>query len=189
VAGVPETKGSAFISAVSALKKMAPDRFEKFLETLSPEAAALMRRPPLPVTWVPADHWFAILEAAHKHLFDGDETKMFEFGRLTLLSDLKTIYRFFIRFMSPQFVIDRAAKLWETYTRNSGHLVAKPVGEKSCDVFYKDLPKKGMSAAYWAYQRGCVAAAIEATGMKNIQVVLLAGGGTNNQAILRCSWG
>jgi hypothetical protein len=188
VAG-PETKGSAFISALGALKKMVPPAtFEAMLPRLPPDVADLVRKPPLPVAWVPSEIWFGLIYGAYEHLFNRDEQKLFELGRVALLSDLRGVYKVFVKLLSPQFVIDRGTRLWDTYARNSGHLRAEPVGDKACDVFYQNLPKGLIRPEYWSYQRGAVAAAIEATGMKGIEVVVLAGGGSSNQAILRCSW-
>jgi hypothetical protein len=188
VAG-PETKGSAFISAVNALKKMAPPAaFERMVESLPPEAAQLVRKPPLPVEWLPSKLWFDVIYGAHRHLFNGDDEKMAELACIALMGDLRTVYKVFIKLLSPQYVIERGTRIWETYARNSGHLRAQPVSDNSCDVFYQDLPKEYMCDAYWAYQRGAVKGAIEATGMKGVEVVVLAGGGKENKAILRCSW-
>lgn len=185
----PETKGSAFISAVNALKKMAPpEAFDRMVQALSPEAAHLVRKLPLPIEWLPAKVWFELLYGAHEHVFHGNDEKLAEMARVALMSDLTTVYKVFIRLLSPQYVVERGTRIWETYARNSGHLRAESVGDKAADVFYQDLPKQYMRPAYWAYQCGAVKGAIEATGVKGVEVVVLAGGGKENKAILRCSW-
>jgi len=188
VAG-PETKASGFLSSLAAIRKMAtPAAIETMTARLPSDIAELVRKPPLPVAWLPSELWFGLIYGAFDHLFEKDEQKMYEMGRLALLGDLRGVYKVFVKLLSPQFVIDRGTRLWDTYARNSGQLRAEPVGDKACDVFYENLPKELIRPQYWAYQRGAVAAAIEATGMKGIEVVVLAGGGANNGAILRCSW-
>jgi hypothetical protein len=187
--GAPETKGSGFVSAVGTLRKMvAPDAFERLLAELSEETAALVRRPPLPVAWIASERFQELLRTAAE-LFGGDEAAIEDWGRRALLFDLKGIYKMFIRFLSPQFVIDRSAKLWATYTQNNGRVRAVATGARSAEVTYEDLPVHLVSDAFWAYQRGAMRGAMEATGMKDIVVETLEGGGAAGHARFRISWG
>jgi len=185
----PETKGSGFVGALAQLRKMAStDEFERMVAVLPSDTAELARRPPLPVAWLPLRQFIDLLRAAHEVLFGGDESKVSDWGRRALIGDLRTIYKMFIRFLSPQFVIERGAKLWDTYMRNAGHVRAITVGERACDVVYEGLPATLMSSAYWAYQRGCLHGVMEATGLRGIEVELVEGGGDSNHARFRVSW-
>ena len=185
----PESKGSGFSSAVSVLRKMtAPEAFEQMVATLPPETAELVRRPPLPVAWISSYHFQTLLTAVVRDLFGGDEKKLEDWGRQSLLADMRGIYKMFIRFLSPQFVIERGAKLWDTYTRNQGTARATAVGTAAADVFYTGLPADLCSPAFWAYQRGAVKGVMEATGYKTVTVETLDGGGSAGHATLRISW-
>jgi hypothetical protein len=185
----PESKGSGFGSAVAALRKMVPaDAFERMVATLPPETADLVRHPPLPVAWISTHHFRALITATAQQLFGGDEKKLEEWGRQALLSDLRGIYKMFIRFLSPQFVIERGAKLWDTYSRNMGTARATAAGDAVAEVVYSGLPVDIVSPAYWAYQRGAMKGVMEATGYKTVGIETVEGGGNMGHAKFRVSW-
>ncbi|HEY2749267.1 MAG TPA: hypothetical protein VGL86_31835 [Polyangia bacterium] len=187
--GEPESKGSGFASAVSILRKMVPvESIERVIAALPPETAELVRRPPLPVAWISAHHFPELSRAVRAEAFGGDERKFEEWGRQAIIADLRTIYRMFIRFLSPQFVIERGAKLWAQYARNQGRAWAEADGPGSCMVHYEGLPPALVSAEFWAYQRGVLLGIMEATGMKQIGVETLDGGATMTHARFRVSW-
>ena len=185
----PESKASGFNSAVLALRTMVPvDAFERMLSTLPAETAEIIRHPALPLEWIPVRHFRALVTGALEQLFGGDEARLGEWGCQAVRHDLRTIYRMFIRFLSPQFVIERAARLWATYQRNFGNVYAEPDGENAAIVTYERLPAEHMTSAFWAYQRGCLRGVMEATGMKQIAVEIVAGGGGAAHARIRVSW-
>lgn len=185
----PEGKGSGFIGLLNTLRAMVPeDAYARLVRSVPEDTAELMRKPPLPVAWIPSRHFYEVLEAAARQIFGGDESQVSEVGRRALHADLKGVYRMFVRLLSPGWVIERGTRLWETYSRNNGRLRAVSVDDHTCDVVYEDLPAKFMTPAYWAYQRGCVRAAIEVTGMKNVAVETRAGGGRENHCTLRVRW-
>lgn len=187
--GEPESKGSGFASAVSILRKTMPaDAMERVIATLSPQTAELVRHPPLPVAWISALHFPELTRAVRAIAFGVDERKFEEWGRQAILADLRTIYKMFIRFLSPQFVIERGAKLWAQYARNQGRAWADPDGPSSCLVQYEGLPTDVVSPEFWAYQRGVLLGIMEATGMKAIAVETLDGGATMTHARFRVSW-
>ena len=186
---VAESKGSGFTSAVSVLRKMLPvEALERVLEPLSPETAELVRHPPLPVAWIGVHHFPELVRSVRAHGFGSDEKKFEEWGRQAMLADLRGIYKMFIRFLSPQFVIERGAKLWQTYTRNQGSVRALADGDSGALVTYEGLPHELVSPEFWAYQRGVLLGVMEATGMKSIGVVTLAGAATSTSARFRVSW-
>ncbi len=187
--GAAESKGSGFTSAVTILRKMLPvEALEHVLGALSTETAELVRHPPLPVAWIGVGHFPELVRAVKAHGFGGDERKFEDWGRQAILVDLRTIYKMFIRFLSPQFVIERGAKLWKTYTRNQGQVYAVADGPSAAVVTYEGLPHDLVSAEFWAYQRGVLLGIMEATGMKQIAVETLAGGATATGARFRVSW-
>jgi hypothetical protein len=187
--GEPESKGSGFVSLVGTLKSVLPaETMDRLIAALPPETAERVRKPPLPVVWMPARQFFDVLEATARVAFAGDDEKMMDVGRRAIQGDMKTMYRMFIKLFSPGFVIERGTRLWDTYSRNFGRVHAKPIGDNACDVIYEDLPRDYMSPAYWAYQRGCVCGIIEVTGMKNVQAVVRSGGGRDGNAVIRLSW-
>lgn len=187
--GEPEGKGAGFSGAVATLRRMVPAAdLERVLATLPEETADVVRHPPLPVAWIPTRHFVALLQVAERELFRGDEEKLAEWGREAIKNDLRTIYKMFIRFLSPQYVIERGARLWRTYTRNSGEVSAFAVDEHTCEVNYSDMPELLRWPGYWAYQRGALRGVMEATGLKMLSIELLEGGGTASHARFRVRW-
>jgi hypothetical protein len=187
--GEPESKGSGFASGVAILRKMLPgDAMERVIATLPPETAELVRRPPLPVAWIAAHHFPELARAVRAQAFGGDERKFEEWGRQAMIADLRTVYKMFIRFLSPQFVIERGAKLWAQYARNQGRAWGEADGPSSCLVHYEGLPREVVSPEFWAYQRGVLLGIMEATGMKQICVETMDGGATMMHARFRVSW-
>ncbi len=187
--GEAESKGSGFSSAVTILRRMLPvEAFEQVLGALPPDTAELVRHPPLPVAWIPMHHFPDLLRAVRAHGFGVDEKGFEEWGRQAILIDMRGIYKMFIRFLSPQFVIERGAKLWQTYTRDQGVVHAAGDGSSAAIVNYDGLPTALVSPEFWAYQRGVLLGIMEATGMKQIGVETLGGGGTAQSALYRVSW-
>jgi len=187
--GEPESKGSGFTSAITVLRRMLPvEQLERVLAPLSPETAELVRHPPLPVAWIPMHHFPELVRSVRAHGFGGDEMKFEEWGRQAMLADLRGIYKMFIRFLSPQFVIERGAKLWAQYARNQGRAWGEVDGPSSCLVHYEGLPLAQVSPEFWAYQRGCLLGVMEATGMKQIAIETLDGGAHMTHARFRISW-
>jgi hypothetical protein len=187
--GEPESKGSGFTSAILVLRRMLPvEQLEAVMAPLSAETAELVRHPPLPVAWIPMHHFPELVRSVRAHGFGGDEVKFEEWGRQAMLSDLRGIYKMFIRFLSPQFVIERGAKLWQTYTRNQGSVRAVAEGDSAALVMYQGLPQGLVSPEFWAYQRGVLLGVMEATGLKQIAVETLAGAATSTDAHFRVSW-
>lgn len=187
--GEPEAKASAFNSAVMALRGMTPaDAFERMVATLPSETQRLVRHPPLPLEWIAVRHFRALTTAALEQLFAGDEKRLSEWAGKAVRHDLKTIHRVFIRLLSPQHVIERAARLWQTYQRNFGSVSAEPDGEHAAIVHYDEVPESEISSAFWSYQGGCLRGVMEATGMKQIAVDIIAGGGSAAHAKFRVSW-
>ena len=187
--GEPESKGSGFASAVAILRRMVPaESLERVIASLSPETAELVRRPPLAVAWIGAFHFPELARAVRANAFGGDERKFEEWGRQAILIDLRTIYKMFIRFLSPQFVIERGAKLWAQYARNQGRAWGEPDGPSSCLVQYEGLPTELVSPEFWAYQRGVLLGIMEATGMQQIAVETQEGGANMTHARFRVSW-
>ena len=185
----PESKASGFNSAVQTLRKMvAVDAFERMTEKLPPETAQVIRHPPLPLEWIPTVHFKRLVEAAQHDLFAGADGPVGEWGRQAVKHDLRTIYRVFIRFLSPQYVIERSARLWNTYQRNSGEVRAERDGDGAALVRYEGLPSTFAVPAFWAYQRGVLRGVVEATGLKEVDVAIVDGAGHTGHARIRVSW-
>lgn len=184
----PEAKASGFNSTVRSLRAMLPpSAFERVVRSLPAATTELVQRPPLPLEWIPVQRYADLIEAALREGFGGDEERIVDVGRRMIVGDLKTIYRMFIKLLSPQYVIQRSARLWLTYNRNNGFVRVKQTGPQSCEVHYESV--RGIYAGHWAYQRGVILGVIEATGYRHVAVKVLKGGRSEHDMVLHTSWG
>jgi hypothetical protein len=163
-----------------------PRALERMLEAMTPETAALVRTPPMPVAWVPATSVFEIYDVALRVGFDGDESRILELARRAMLADLKTVYRVFIRFASAKYVIDRGARLYDTYWRDNGKMTVVELGPNAVDLKYEGLVAG--NRAFWLAQHGAVLGVIEATGLKAVDITIVSGGGDHHHCTLRVTW-
>jgi hypothetical protein len=187
--GEPQAKATNFNSVATTLRRLLDEvTFRALVSALSRETAALIEQPKLPMTWIPTRQFVELLETAGRVAFAGDEKRVEEMGCQSVGGDMRTVYRVFIRLMSPQFVMQRAAKLWSTYTRNNGTMRAVAVDAHTADVYYEGLNAQAVSPIYWAFQRGAVRAVGEATGIKNVRVETRAGGGRARDCTMRVTW-
>jgi uncharacterized protein (TIGR02265 family) len=185
---IPEAKASGFNSMVAAARDLlGPEAWDRVLRRLPPSTAALVQTPPLPVTWIPVAQYGEVVSTVLMHGFGGDEKRMIELGRRSFQADVKTIYRVFIKLMSPQHVIERGTKLWLTYNRNNGLLRTQVTGNRSCDVIYEGVV--GVYPGFWSFQRGALMGAVHATGFTQAQVTLVRGGGRSGDAVFTITWG
>jgi hypothetical protein len=187
--GEPQAKATNFNSMAATLRRLLDETtWGHLVEQLTPETARLIDQPRLTMSWVPTRHFVELLETAGRVAFAEDEARIEEMARQSVGGDMRTVYRVFIRILSPHYVMERAARLWSTYTHNNGTMRAVAVGERAAEVHYEGLAATAVSPTYWAFQRGAVRAVAEATGIKDIRVATVSGGGHARDCTLRVSW-
>jgi hypothetical protein len=182
-----ESKAAGFNSTVAMLREMCPpERFRALEQALPPETVELVRRPPLPLTWIPNRHIRVLQNAAWRVAFRGDLRPMVELSRRARLADLGTIYRLFVRLASAEFALSRAAKLYTTYTRNNGTLEVSSQGKGFAELTFRGLHDP--SPAVWAYCEGAIHAVLEMTGLESGQVKIQRGGGGDPDCTFHVRW-
>jgi uncharacterized protein (TIGR02265 family) len=187
-AAPPEAKANGFNTTVRVLQAMlSPAAFARVVEALPPETAELIAHKPLPLAWLPVERYGDLIATALRVGFGGEEERIVDVGRRMIVADLKTLYRMFIKLLSPQYVIERATKLWLTYNRNNGIVTLHEVGAQVCDVHYEDV--RGIYPGHWAYQRGVICGIVEAAGYRHVAVKVLRGGRNEHGAVLQVTWG
>jgi hypothetical protein len=183
----PESKGAGFLSLLKVVRgRLPPAAFAEMVARLPKDTRHLIEHPPLPVAWIANHHTRVLLDELYLRVLRGNDAELEEIARLAMMSDLNTLYKMFIRFASPQYVIDRGSRIWETYTRNNGRVRAVATDKNSCDVFYEDIAETGPS--FWVYQRGAIRGVLAATGMKDISVEIAEGGGETPNARIVARW-
>ncbi len=184
----PLAKAAGFNSVVAVLRDglLDPSAFATVVGKLPSETAAAIKKPPLPVQWIPCERYGELVSTALVHGFGGDEERLVELGRRAFLHDLKTLYRVFIKFLAPAYVIERGSKIWLTYNRNNGLLIAKRIGDRCAEVSYEKIA--AVYPGFWSYQRGCLLAAVQATGYLKATVVIARPGDADGNALFRIDW-
>jgi hypothetical protein len=183
----PESKAVLFNTVVEVLRETtSPAAFQALLAALPPETAQLVERPPLPVAWLPHTHSFALVRSACAVLYGGDEERTSDLARRAVLRDLNSLYRLFIKLSSPQYVIDRATRMWETYWRNNGTVRVEREGPGSTLVHYEGMAHA--TSLFWSMQCGSLRGVMEATGVQGIEVRIIEGRNDPNRCTVRARW-
>ncbi len=183
-----EAKGAGFLSATAAIKSVCTgEQWAKLLKAIAPDTAAMITSPPMPVAWIPAKHGSEIIRNAYEVAFGRRDDLLMQCAKKQLRSDLNTIYKIFVRLASPQYVIERGAKLWDTYNRHNGAVVARQTSDTSAEVRFTGVVTS--FPAFWIYQRGAIVGVLEATGLKQPRAVLTSGGASEPDAVIEASWG
>ncbi|MEW5852729.1 MAG: hypothetical protein AB2A00_28345 [Myxococcota bacterium] len=183
----PESKAQALNNRVATLRTLVPAAtMEALLAALPPDTAEILRNPPLAVTWLPSHHWARVVETAHKVVFAGDDAQVHRWGRTAMLSDLSTVFRLFLKLASPQFIARRASNLWDQYNRNHGRVHSREVDGSTVEAIYEGVGSA--NASFWLFQRGVVHAAVEASGVKDVEARIVSGGGASPSCTIRVSW-
>jgi hypothetical protein len=167
----PEAKWmsvAAFIDA--ARRRLGEPAWEEILARLPDDTRALFAAPPAPIAWVDGRHVFALLDALAGHA-GGRLELLREISRSQVEHDLRGIYRLFVRIASPDFIAARAASLYGAYWRGNGSIHIERKGPKAFEVVYENLPS--VRSSFIAVQLGGIQAAIEATGVKSVRVIVV----------------
>jgi len=108
-------KGANCANTVECLRtQLGESAFNALLSRLPPDSQTLLRRRLFAVEWIPAHDWAYVLEAVCDH-YERDTAKMIVLSREWCRADFNPVYRFFLRFGSPEFILARTSKVWRTY--------------------------------------------------------------------------
>jgi hypothetical protein len=159
-----------FASCITVLRQMCDKHtYLAFLAALDPETRAIVEAPPDADTWLPLTHWMRFLETAHLIAFSGSDDKITELSELGMMPDMQRIQTRAMRFTSPQFVITRAAKLWQSFCRNNGHVETSGASSNACEVHYINVYSARVRA-FLPFQRGVAHAILKMCGRERFSV-------------------
>jgi Protein of unknown function (DUF2378) len=164
-----------------------PARFQEMLDKVSPSTRELIVRAPSATDWLPIGALDELFRTALAICYQNDIGLVFEQGRRSFIRDVKSVYKVFIRFSSPEHVIRRASQIYGTYYRSNGSLRVAEQKPHELVLVYQEVVLG--SPAFWEQSRGTLHGALEATGMKNIETRVVAGGGEEKNCTYRVQWG
>ncbi len=118
----PQTKGTSVAAVVRFVERQwGSEGLQRLAAAVKPqEAAKLLTGQILAGSWYPFAYFAALLESAEV-LFGGAGDVARREGRYCAEWDLRGVYRVFIKFASPSFLVERAGKVWRQYY-DSGEL-------------------------------------------------------------------
>jgi hypothetical protein len=124
-------KGTGWLSNYDYFLKTAGiEGVKRVLAALTPADRELFSKPILPVTWVDFGAFMRFMIAADQTLGKGDLRLVEAASIHAAQRDLKGIYKMFISFTSPEFIIKRAGSLWRQYY-NCGELSFENIKDHS----------------------------------------------------------
>lgn len=123
-AGVVRTKGTSVAAILRFVGQNWGDEGLARLAaaTRTPEIAQLITGTVLAGSWYPFPYFTELLDAAEALFSAGVDGFARREGASCADYDLRGVYRVFVRFTSPAFVIERSGKVWRQYY-DSGDLV------------------------------------------------------------------
>ncbi len=160
-------KGSAVRSFVEYLKSRGGEAgWRRALATLTPEESVELSRPILPVHWYDYGSVIRLLLAADKLFGRGDRQLLREAGIYNAHQDLRGIYRMFISYTSPQYVINNSGRVWKQYY-DRGQLAVAWQNNKGGALKMTGFPD--IPLHHDAQQLGYMEEAFRISGGKNIR--------------------
>ena len=111
-----EIKGTVLLDTVAAIKKRAGEgELARILKHVNRETRAILESPLQPSNWYPLDAFVEFLEVDIRETANGDRDVLIKRSEKVIDSQLRGIYKIFIKLGSPGFVITRISAVHSTY--------------------------------------------------------------------------
>ena len=112
----PRVKGRAVLDAVAVVReKHGPAGVDAVLALLAPELQEVLRGTILANEWYPLDAMTSFMAAGNRIYNGGDDGVIIARSERVIEQQLGGIYRIFVRFGSPEFIIKRLNAFSQTY--------------------------------------------------------------------------
>jgi len=108
------------------LSNFGEDGLGRVCAGLSPSAAQMLRTP-VAHQWYPHADFLAAEEQACKLFYGGNYAEAWRFGAYNMEESIAKVYRFLFRFLSPELLMQKSAKLWSTFM-DTGRLEFQSLG-------------------------------------------------------------
>jgi hypothetical protein len=182
-----EIKGATLIQSIEAIKARDGDHaLAAIMAQLDPQSRSLFEGRILPWNWYSLDAFAAFLEADIRVTANNDREALILRSEKVIEAQLKGIYKVFIRFGSPAYVIKRIASVHETYFRGI-HFIPEFDDSKQAVIKYMGFQSRHEILSYTII--GFYRKALEISGAKrvsaNFTVPISAGG---EFAELKITW-
>ena len=163
-----QLKGSAYLSTLAFIEAhYGAGAKERVLGRLSAEDRGMLGHIPLAIQWYPLAPFPRLLRAMEAELGRGDLSLVTERGTWAAVQDMKTVHKVLLKFVTPQWVIDKGMKIWPNF-HTSGRWEAKREGDKAARATLHDLGV--VDDAMCATLKGWIHGLLQLAGIKRALV-------------------
>lgn len=164
-------KGSSVISSREFVKdKFGETGYKRFLENLSEASKKIYGSAIL------SNEWYSLEDGLHAptrvicdSFYRGDIKGAWDMGNYSTEKGLKGIYKFFIKFGSPEFIAQKASTILPTYYKPC-RMSADVLGNNTASVKIDEFSE--ISPLIENRVHGWIAKALELTGRKGLQITI-----------------
>ncbi len=153
---VPSIKGNQIILAKKFFtQRFGSDALDKILNAMSENNKTIIKKAISSANWEPEEAYIEFLSAADKVFGCGDNSIPFDCGYYLAKEGIPKIYKIFIRFGDPLFVIQRADRFW-SQVHSTGRLSVTHTGPNAVIGRLEDkaYPHKAFCASLLGYFKG-----------------------------------
>jgi hypothetical protein len=182
-------KGLSFNTTAATIRRKASSPgFAAWHAALPAATRALVDSKPVANEWLPVERYADLIEVAFATAYDRQLETLTAHGREGIVDDLRGAYALFIKLLTPDFTIRRAAAMWTTYYRKNGTVSARPLtgGQRGADVCYRGIVIP--SPVFWAVTVGTLEGILSVIRVKDPRVEIVEGGGSAGDCVVRCTW-
>jgi hypothetical protein len=134
-----QLKGSAYLSTLAFIEsQFGAQAKERVLNRLDPDDRNMLTGMVLPIQWYPLAPFPRLLRAMEAELGRGDLALVIERGTWAAVQDMRTVHKVLLKFVTPQWVIEKGTKLWPNF-HTSGRWEVKRHGDKAARGTLHDL--------------------------------------------------
>jgi hypothetical protein len=172
-----------FVALRNLLKEDFPGKEGELLARLSPQMAEIYKKTSFK-DWIQIPQVIDIYQQIVDLLFPGEQDGWQKLGSLIARRSFSGAYRIFLGALSIDFVIKRAANIWNAYY-DQGFVEVENIRSRSCDFVLKEFPELPSQMRHLI--TGHMTAILELTGAKNITITLDESGAKDIKWF--CRWG
>lgn len=183
---IPHCKGNCLRSFYETVQEKKGDIVaQAMLQALSLEQREAFRlHTILSNSWYPLQ-WLSDAYRALQEVTGGGVEMAESIGYHSAKKDFNGIYRIFFRFLKPETLLQKAARIFPTfYSMAHQEITESREGFARCKWHCP-----GFDANLWADTHGACRAALEICGARNIEIKFVSGGNTGDtEAVSEASW-
>ena len=166
-----QIKGSVISDAINAVKKRHGDQvYNQIISRIDDDSKQIFNQVVFASSWYPLDAFIKFLEADIELTANGNENALIGRSETLFENQLKGIYKVFVKFGSPEFMLNRISIINQRYFKGVS-IHPKMEGSHKAIIKYVGFEKKHrlIELNIWGFYKK----AMEISGAENIQLKYL----------------